>query len=93
MRRLAGRVEDSAMRYLVTCWSGKTTPAQLEELCIRRYGWGMSFHIAPNEDVMPTPGQPTIKEVRAYVSRNEEYGASNVHDTHWIMGLSDAQGG
>jgi L-rhamnonate dehydratase len=55
----------------------------------------MSLYLAPNEDVVPTPGQPTIKEVRAYVSRSTEYGASDVHDTpdtHWIMGLPDADG-
>lgn len=55
----------------------------------------MSFFIAPNEDVIPTPGKAIISEVRAYVSRSEEYGASDVHDTadtHWIMGLPDADG-
>ncbi len=56
----------------------------------------MSLYIAPNEDVLPTPGQPRISEVRALVSRSEEYGASDVHDTpdsHWIQGLPDADGG
>ena len=55
----------------------------------------MSLYIAPNEDVLPTPGQPRITEVRALVSRSEEYGASDVHDTsdsHWIQGLPDADG-
>jgi len=45
--------------------------------------------LGKNEDVLPTPGQSKIKSVRAYVSRSEEYGASDVHDTadtHWIMG-------
>jgi hypothetical protein len=56
----------------------------------------MSLYLAPNEDVVPTPGQPKVKEVRAYVSQSTEYGASDVHDTpdtHWIMGLPDAEGG
>lgn len=55
----------------------------------------MSLFFAPNEDVLPTPGLPAIKEVRAYVSRATGYGASDVHDTantHWIMGLTDASG-
>ncbi len=55
----------------------------------------MSLYIAPNEDVVPTPGLPKIKEVRAYVSRSTDYGASDVHDTpdtHWIMGLTDSSG-
>ena len=55
----------------------------------------MSLYIAPNEDVVPPAGQPTIKEVRAYVSRSDEYGASDVHDTadtHWIMGLPGPEG-
>jgi len=55
----------------------------------------MSLYLAPNEDVVPTPGQPRIKEVRAYVSRATDYGASDVHDTpdtHWIMGLADEAG-
>ena len=55
----------------------------------------MSLYLAPNEDVVPTPGQPRIKEVRAYVSRATDYGASDVHDTadtHWIMGLAAADG-
>lgn len=69
--------------------------AQLVDCPVRRYGLGMSLYIAPNEDVVPPAGQPTIKEVRAYVSRSDEYGASDVHDTadtHWIMGLPDPQG-
>ena len=52
-------------------------------------------YLAPNEDVIPTPGLPRIREVRAYVSRSTDYGASDVHDTpdtHWIMGLPDASG-
>lgn len=56
----------------------------------------MSLYLAPNADVVPTPGQPKVKEVRAYVSQSTEYGASDVHDTpdtHWIMGLPDAEGG
>ena len=55
----------------------------------------MSLYLAPNEDVVPTPGLPKIKEVRAYVSRSTDYGASDVHDTpdsHWIMGFTDADG-
>ena len=55
----------------------------------------MSLYLGPNEDVVPTQGQPKIREVRAYVSRSEEYGASDVHDTpdtHWIMGLPDKDG-
>lgn len=55
----------------------------------------MSLYLAPNEDVVPTPRQPRIKEVRAYVSRATEYGASDMHDTpdtHWIMGLADKAG-
>jgi L-rhamnonate dehydratase len=55
----------------------------------------MSLYLAPNEDVVPTPGQPKVREVRAYVSQTTEYGASDVHDTpdiHWIMGLPDADG-
>ncbi|MGB1718675.1 MAG: hypothetical protein ACPHO6_10980, partial [Candidatus Latescibacterota bacterium] len=56
----------------------------------------MALYIAPNEDVMPNPRHPKIRQVRAYVSRSEEYGASDVHDTsdtHWILGLTDADGG
>ena len=56
----------------------------------------MSLFLAPSEDVVPTPGQPRIKEVRAFVPRSTEYGASDVHDTaetHWIMGLPDTDGG
>jgi len=56
----------------------------------------MSLYIAPNEDVIPSPRHPKIQEVRAYVSRSEDYGASDVHDTsdtHWILGLTDAEGG
>ena len=55
----------------------------------------MSIYLAPNEDVVPTPGQPRIKEIRAYVTRATDYGASDMHDTpdtHWIMGLTDAAG-
>ncbi len=47
----------------------------------------MSICLTPVEDVIPTPGLPKIKEVRAFVSRATEYGASDVHDTadtHWI---------
>ena len=40
----------------------------------------MALYIAPNEDVMPNPRHPKIRQVRAYVSRSEEYGASDVHD-------------
>ena len=71
------------------------SPAQLADCPVRRYGLGMSLYIAPNEDVVPPAGQPTIKEVRAYVSRSDEYGASDVHDTadtHWIMGLPGPEG-
>jgi L-rhamnonate dehydratase len=56
----------------------------------------MSLFLAPNEDVIPAPGQPKIKEVRALVARSSEYGASDLHDTpdtHWIMGLPDSDGG
>ena len=56
----------------------------------------MSIYLATNEDVIPTPGQSRIKEVRAFVSRSTDYGASDMHDTsdtHWIMGLPDADGG
>ncbi len=52
-------------------------------------------YLAPIEDVIPTPGLPRIREVRAYVSRSSDYGASDVHDTpdtHWIMGLPDESG-
>ena len=55
----------------------------------------MSFLLTSIEDVVPTPGQPVIKEVRAFVSRADDYGASDVHDTadtHWIQGLPDADG-
>ena len=55
----------------------------------------MSLYLGPNEAVVPTQGQPRTREVRAYVSRSEEYGASDVHDTpdtHWIMGLPDKDG-
>ena len=74
--------------------SGLST-AQLADCPLRRYRLGMSLYIAPNEDVVPPAGQPTIKEVRAYVSRSDEYGASDVHDTadtHWIMGLPGPEG-
>ena len=53
------------------------------------------MYIAPNADVIPTPGQSKIREVRAFVSCSTEYGASDVHDTadtHWIMGLPDKDG-
>ena len=53
------------------------------------------MYIAPNADVIPTPGQSKIREVRAFVSRSTEYGASDVHDTadtHWIMGLPNKDG-
>lgn len=56
----------------------------------------MSTYFYPNEDVIPTPGQARIKEVRAFVSRSDEYGASDMHDTadtHWIMGMPDQNGG
>ena len=56
----------------------------------------MSLYLATNEDVIPTPGQSGIKEVRAFVSQSTEYGASDMHDTadtHWIMGLPDKDGG
>jgi len=49
----------------------------------------MSLFLGLNEDVTVPKGTPLIKEVRAYVSRASEYGASDVHDTpdtHWIMG-------
>lgn len=55
----------------------------------------MSLYLTPTEEVIPTPGLTKIKEVRAYVSRTNEYGASDVHDTdnsHWIMGHTDANG-
>ena len=55
----------------------------------------MSLYLTPTEEVIPTPGLTKIKEVRAYVSRSNEYGASDVHDTdnsHWIMGHTDANG-
>ena len=53
------------------------------------------MYIAPNADVIPTPGKSKIREVRAFVSCSTEYGASDVHDTadtHWIMGLPDKDG-
>ena len=56
----------------------------------------MSLYLAPNEDVIPTQGQPKIKEVRALVSRSSQYGSSDLHDTpdtHWIMGFPDDDGG
>ena len=49
----------------------------------------MSLFLGLNEDVKVPKGALVIKEVRAYVSRASEYGASDVHDTpdtHWIMG-------
>ena len=49
----------------------------------------MSLFLGLNEDVVAPPDQPKIKEIRAYVSRAEGYGSSDVHDTpdtHWIMG-------
>ena len=49
----------------------------------------MSLFLGLNEDVVAPADQPKIKEVRAYVTRASEYGASDVHDTadtHWIMG-------
>ena len=55
----------------------------------------MSFHLTSIEDVVPTPGLAKIREVRAFVSRATEYGASDVHDTpdtHWIMGTPDVDG-
>ena len=48
------------------------------------------------DDLKPTPGLPRIKEVRAFVTRASDYGASDVHDTpdsHWIMGQTDKKGG
>ena len=71
-------------------------PGRLEGRRKERYGFGMSPDIATDEDVMPVPGQPGIRTVRAYVPQSNEYGASDVHDTpdsHWIMGLPDAEGG
>ena len=47
----------------------------------------MSLFLGLNEDVEPEG--PRIKSVRAFVSRAEEYGSSDYHDTpdsHWIMG-------
>ena len=32
----------------------------------------MALYTAPNEDVIPDPRQPKIREVRAYVSRSED---------------------
>ena len=55
----------------------------------------MSLYLKPIEDVMPVSRQPRIKEVRAYVSRADAYGASDVHDTpdtHWIMGRAGDDG-
>ena len=55
----------------------------------------MSICLTSVEDVIPTPGLPKIKEVRAFVSRATEYGASDMHDTadtHWIQGLPAADG-
>jgi len=49
----------------------------------------MSLFLGLNEDVVAPAGQPVIKEIRAYVTRSEGYGSSDVHDTpdtHWIMG-------
>ncbi len=48
------------------------------------------------DEVLPTTGLPVIREVRAFVTRASEYGASDVHDTsetHWIMGRADPDGG
>ena len=55
----------------------------------------MLLNIANNEELIPNPNQPLIKEVRAYISKGTEYSASDVHDTddsHWIMGLPDNKG-
>jgi L-rhamnonate dehydratase len=56
----------------------------------------MSLFLKRHEEVLPPDGLPKIKAVRAYVTRSNEYGASDVHDTpdsHWIMGMADAAGG
>ena len=56
----------------------------------------MSLFLRKHEEVIPPAGLPKIKSVRAYVTRANEYGASDVHDTadtHWIMGMTDASGG
>jgi L-rhamnonate dehydratase len=55
----------------------------------------MSLFLGPHEAVVVPDDQPKIKEVRAYVSRSNEYGASDVHDTpdtHWIMGMAGPDG-
>jgi len=55
----------------------------------------MYFHPRKSGDVSPQKGQPIIKEIRAFVSDADDYGASDVHDTpdtHWISGRPDAGG-
>ena len=52
--------------------------------------------VTSDDDLLPTPGLPVTREVRAYVTHVDEYGASDVHDTsdaHWIMGCTDPDGG
>jgi L-rhamnonate dehydratase len=49
----------------------------------------MSLFLGLKEDPLPSPSCPRIVAVRAYVTRAEGYGSSDVHDTpdtHWIMG-------
>lgn len=56
----------------------------------------MYFRPPQLDDVSAAEGQPRIKEVRAYISAADGYGASDVHDTadtHWIAGQTDAAGG
>jgi len=56
----------------------------------------MYFHPPKIGEVAPQAGQPIIREVRAYVSNADGYGASDVHDTssnHWIAGCPDPEGG
>ena len=44
----------------------------------------MSLYLAPNEDVIPTPGQAEITEVRAFVSCSNDYG--------YDMAMADSPG-
>lgn len=56
----------------------------------------MYFHPPLNCEVTPQAGQPIIKDIRAYVSDADDFGASDVHDTsdeHWIAGRPDPDGG
>lgn len=51
--------------------------------------------LVETDNVRPLPGVPKIREVRAFISRADGYGASDVHDTtdeHWIMGQASRDG-